>query len=224
MGVLARRPRAAIFDMDGLMLDTEPLAARAWAEAAASLGVPFDAQLCARMIGRNFADCAAMARAHYPHDYPVDALLASWHSAYDGIVARDGLSLKAGVFELLDWLGGLSIPCAVATSTRRDRALSKLSHTGLLPRFAALVGGDEIEHGKPAPDIYLEAARRIAALPEMCVVLEDSEPGVRGALAAGMTPIMVPDLQQPSHELRTAAPWIDASLHDVIARLARLPA
>jgi beta-phosphoglucomutase-like phosphatase (HAD superfamily) len=180
MAVLARRPRAVIFDMDGLLLDTEPLAARAWAEAAASLGVPFDAQLGARMIGRNFADCAAMARTHYANDYPVDALLASWHSAYDGIVAREGLSLKPGVFELLDWLDGLRIPGAVATSTRRDRALSKLSRTALLPRFVALVGGDEVERGKPAPDIYLEAARRIAVVPETCAVLEDSEPSRRG--------------------------------------------
>jgi HAD superfamily hydrolase (TIGR01509 family) len=207
-----------------LLLDTEPLAARAWADAAASLGVSFDAALCSRMVGRTFADCAALARSHYPRDYPVDALLDGWHAAYDDIVAREGVSIKPGALELLDWLDGSNVVCAVATSTRRDRAQSKLVRTSLLTRFAALVGGDEVARGKPAPDVYLEAARRIDARPDGCVVLEDSEPGVRGALAAGMTPIMVPDLHPPSDALRAVAPFVDASLHDVIARLARLPA
>jgi HAD superfamily hydrolase (TIGR01509 family) len=220
--MLARRPRAVIFDMDGLLLDTEPLAARAWAEAAASLGVEFDAELAARMIGRNFVDCSAMARAHYPPSYPVDALLSRWHAAYDAIVARDGLALKPGVLDLLDWLDAESIPRAVATSTRRDRALVKLARTALLPRFATLVGGDEIARGKPAPDIYIEAARRLGAPPGACVVLEDSAPGVRGALAAGMIAIMVPDLLPPDADLLAREVMVHPSLHDVAAMLALL--
>ena len=220
---LVRRPSAVIFDMDGLMLDTEPLAARAWEEAAARAGVGFDMSLASRMIGRNFADCSLMTRAHYAADYPVDALLAHWHAAYDAIVNREGLALKPGVCELINWLVACAIPRAVATSTRLDRALAKLAHVDLLAHFAAVVGGDEIERGKPAPDIYLEAARRLAVAPAACVVLEDSEPGVRGALAAGMTPIMVPDCLPPSADLLLAAPLVEASLHDVIARFAALP-
>ena len=220
---LVRRPSAVIFDMDGLMLDTEPLAARAWEEAAARAGVGFDMSLASRMIGRNFADCSLMIRAHYATGYPVDALLAHWHAAYDAIVSREGLALKPGVCELIDWLVACGIPRAVATSTRLDRALAKLAHVDLLAHFAAVVGGDEIERGKPAPDIYLEAARRLAVAPAACVVLEDSEPGVRGALAAGMTPIMVPDCLPPSADLLLAAPLVEASLHDVIARFAALP-
>jgi len=99
---LVRRPAAVIFDMDGLMLDTEPLAARAWGEAAAALGVDFDMTLAQAMIGRNFADCATMLRARYAAPYPFDALLGSWHTAYDAIVAREGLVLKPGLRELLD--------------------------------------------------------------------------------------------------------------------------
>jgi HAD superfamily hydrolase (TIGR01509 family) len=208
--------------MDGLMLDTEPLAARAWGEAAATLGVDFDMGLAQGMIGRNFADCAAMVRARYATPYPVDALLARWHAAYDAIVEREGLVLKPGVFELLDWLESRAIPRAVATSTRRDRAHSKLAQTALLPRFQALVGGDEVACGKPAPDIYVEAARRLGADTASCMVLEDSEPGVRAALAAGMTPIMVPDLVPPSAAILAHELIVLPTLHDVLTHLAAL--
>jgi len=224
MDMTTRRPRAVIFDMDGLMLDTEPLAARAWDDAAETLGVAFDRTLPPRLIGRNLTDCSAMIRAHYGDfaDYPVDALLAHWHAAYDAIVTREGVATKPGVFELIDWLEARNIVRAVATSTRRDRAIRKLTHAALLPRFAVLVGGDEIARGKPAPDIYLEAARRLGVAPEGCVVLEDSEPGVRGAFAAGMTPIMVPDLLPPSELLLRESPRVVDSLHDVIAHFAAL--
>ncbi|HEY5863890.1 MAG TPA: HAD family phosphatase, partial [Casimicrobiaceae bacterium] len=88
MRALERLPQAVIFDMDGLMLDTEPLAARAWDEAAAAVGVSFDAAMARRMIGRNFHDCSAMLHAECPAGYPVDAVLARWHAAYDEIVER----------------------------------------------------------------------------------------------------------------------------------------
>ena len=217
------RPAAVIFDMDGLMLDTEPLAARAWGEAAAGLGVGFDLALAQAMIGRNFSDCSAMLRAHYAAPYPVDALLARWHAAYDAIVEREGLALKPGVHELLDWLEANAIPRAVATSTRRERAVSKLARTALLPRFHEIVGGDEVALGKPAPDIYVEAARRLGANAPSCLVLEDSEPGVRAALAAGMLPIMVPDLHPPSRDLAALELIVLPTLHDVLRHLASLP-
>ena len=217
------RPDAVIFDMDGLMLDTEPLAARAWGEAAAGLGVGFDMALAQAMIGRNFADCSAMLRAHYAAPYPVDALLAGWHAVYDAIVEREGLALKPGVHELLGWLEGNAIKRAVATSTRRERAVSKLERTALLPRFHQIVGGDEVARGKPAPDIYVEAARRLSANAASCLVLEDSEPGVRAAFAAGMLPIMVPDLHPPSADLAALDLIVLPTLHDVLRHLTALP-
>ena len=222
MPALDRLPQAVIFDMDGLLLDTEPLAARAWDEAAAAVGTTFDPAIARRMIGRNFHDCRTMLHAECAAGYPVEAILSRWHAAYDAIVERDGLAMKPGTFELIDWLDAHGIVRAVATSTRRDRAQAKLTRTALLSRFATLVGGDEIARGKPAPDIYLEAARRLGAAPPRCVVLEDSEPGVRGALAAGMMPIMVPDLLPPTAELLAFGVVVHASLHDVAHAFARL--
>jgi beta-phosphoglucomutase-like phosphatase (HAD superfamily) len=191
----ARRPAAVIFDMDGLMLDTEPLAARAWGDAAAALGVPFDHAVTRRLVGRNFPDCVAIVSAHYGEGYPVDALMAAWHDAYDAIVAREGIVTKPGLGELLDWLDGAGIAKAVATSTRRTRA----------------------------PDIFFAAAERTGVVAADCLVLEDSEPGIRGALAAGMAAILVPDRDAPSPEVLALEPLVLGSLAEVRAHIERLP-
>jgi beta-phosphoglucomutase-like phosphatase (HAD superfamily) len=212
-----------IFDMDGLMLDTEPLAARAWTDAARRLGVDFDHAVTPRLIGRNFPDCRALIRAHHGDRYPVDALMRAWAEAYDAIVAREGIGRKAGLGELLAWLEQEDIPKAVATSTRRARAEAKLAEASLLGRFAALVGGDEIANGKPAPDIFIEAAARLGIAAAECIVLEDSEPGIIAALAAQMIPIMVPDLAPPSVALLAREPLVLVSLGEVHAHLAALP-
>lgn len=218
-----RRPHAVIFDMDGLMLDTERLAPRAWMDAAEALGVEFDLALTQPMVGRNFRDCASIIADHYGAHFPTGELMKAWHVAYDAIVEREGIALKPGLLELLDWLELESIPKAVATSTRRDRAQAKLAHTALLTRFSALVGGDEVVRGKPAPEIFLAAAARLGQPAAGCIVLEDSEPGVRAALAAGMIPIMVPDMHPPSAALIALEPLTMTTLAEVPARLAALP-
>jgi beta-phosphoglucomutase-like phosphatase (HAD superfamily) len=217
------RPAAVIFDMDGLMLDTEPLAARAWTVAAQRLGIDFDHAVTPRLVGRNFPDCRALIRDHHGDRYPVDALMRAWADAYDAIVAREGIGQKTGLAELLAWLEREHIPKAVATSTRRARAQVKLVEAALFDRFAALVGGDEIANGKPAPDIFVEAAARLGVAAAECVVLEDSEPGINAALAARMIPIMVPDLTPPSAALLARAPLVLLTLREVHAHLAALP-
>jgi beta-phosphoglucomutase-like phosphatase (HAD superfamily) len=208
-----------IFDMDGLMLDTERLATPAWKDAKDALGVDFDMSLLGAMIGRNYQDCRAMIVERHGEGFPTDRLMDAWHVAYDAIVERDGVGIKDGLFDLLDWLEQERIPKAVATSTRRERAMVKLGNAALATRFAAIVGGDEIARGKPAPDIFLLAAERLGQAPSSCLVLEDSEPGVRAALAAGMTPIMVPDQLPPSPDLRATGTLVLPSLAHVHAHL-----
>jgi HAD superfamily hydrolase (TIGR01509 family) len=216
------RPRAVVFDMDGLMLDTEPLAARAWTLAAHGLGMVFDDAVCVRLVGRTFVDCRTLILEHHGSDYGVDALMAAWHGAYDALIEAEGIALKAGLVELLDWLEAEGIDKAVATSTRRARAEAKLRQTRLVSRFRVLVGGDEVERGKPEPEIFLRAAERLGRSPRECLVLEDSTAGFRAATRAGMRAIVVPDLEYPPPSIDGTAPTVMASLHDVRAHLAAL--
>lgn len=220
---LLRRPSAAIFDMDGLMLDTEPLAARAWTEAACGIGIAFDASVTPRLVGRTFSDCRRLIADHHGVAYPVDTLMDAWHAAYDAIVEREGIVLKPGLLELLDWLERQRIPKAVATSTRRARAEAKLERCGLIERFSALVGGDEVARGKPAPDIFLAAAAKLARPPAECVVLEDSEPGMQAAAAAGIPVIIVPDTHAAPNLIGARAPLVVSTLVHVRNHLAALP-
>ena len=197
----ARQRACVIFDMDGLMLDTEPLAARAWTRC----GDGMRRRVRRRRCTLRWSD----ARSSIAARCIVDASRRSVSGRHaDGRMARRlrcdrrarGHGAQAGLVELLDWLEARGIPKAVATSTRRARARTKLERTGLCDRFAALVGGDEIAQGKPAPDIFLAAAERLGdARPATCLVLEDSEAGMTAALRApACPPIMVPDLRAAS--------------------------
>jgi HAD superfamily hydrolase (TIGR01509 family) len=210
--------------MDGLMLDTEPLAVRAYVEAAATLGLSFDTAVSQLLVGRTYGDCRTLILAHHGDGYPVDLLLAQWRDAYDEIVGREGVAIKPGLFELLDWLEAHTIPKAVATSTRNERACSKLERAQLLSRFVAVIGGDQVAQGKPAPDIFLKAAAALAANPDDCLVLEDSPAGLEAAARAGMAAIAVPDLCAAPADVLGKPPLVMQSLHDVRAYLATLPA
>ncbi len=217
-----RVPSAVIFDMDGLMLDTESMGLRAWESVAATRDSGFDLTLCRAMIGRNRADCVAVLASHYGSEERAEALMSAWIASYDAISSVEAIARKSGLDELLDILEAHRIPKAVATSTRRERAQAKLAQTNLLHRFDALIGGDEVERGKPAPDIFIAVAARLGVASSGCVVLEDSEAGVIAAFAAGMTPIMVPDLHPPSEALLARNPLVLRSLHEVAGHFVEL--
>lgn len=205
---------AVIFDMDGLMLDTEPISHRAWALATAGRGVSLPSEVLEGMIGRNERDCEGLLRDALGSSATARSLMQAWRVCYDQEL-RSGIPTKPGLLDLLDWLEAVSIPRAVATSSYRYRATAKLTATDLLQRFSAVVTGDEIPRGKPAPDIFIAAASRLQAAPEQCLALEDSEAGIRAALAAGMTAVMVPDLQRPSPALVALGVRVASTLHDV---------
>lgn len=207
--------RGIIFDMDGLLLDSERVALATVAAAAAELGLEWRAEVGLAMVGLNSQDGPAVIRHHLGDDYPVADLYEAFGRIYEEAIAAGRIPLKGGVMALFDVLDGLSLGRVVATSTRRSRAEPKLAAVGLLPRVHGMVCGDEVSRGKPAPDIFVAAAARLGVPVANCLVLEDSNAGVRGALAAGTRVVMVPDLLQPADDVRAAGVPVAASLHDI---------
>jgi HAD superfamily hydrolase (TIGR01509 family) len=208
--------QAVIFDMDGLMLDSETLGRQIWSRALAERGYALADGAYLRLIGRTLRDVALILGEVFGADFPFDEVYAQRQRYYEEHIARHGIPLKPGLLELLDFLDQRGIPRAVASSTRREFALLKLSSAGVLGRFNAVACGDEVVNGKPAPDVFLEAARRLGIPPQYCLALEDSEAGVRAAHAAGMVVVMIPDLKPPTAELERLAYRILSTLADVI--------
>ncbi|PNY75745.1 HAD family phosphatase [Stenotrophomonas pavanii] len=211
-------PDAVIFDMDGLMIDSERVSLACWGQAADEFGLGLDEAVFLRMVGLGDRDSHALLRAQGIEDSVIDAVAARCHDLYEART-QIGLPLRPGILELLELLKAHAIPRAVATTTRQPRAGRKLAAAGLLPYFDAVITSGDVARPKPAPDIYLLAAQRLGQAPERCLALEDSPAGTRAALAAGMTVIQVPDLVHPDEDLRALGHRIVGSLVDAHALL-----
>lgn len=206
------RPEAVVFDMDGLMLDSERAINDCMALAAVELGHVLPETLLLQMIGGGDGLCQRLLAGHIGDAASVE-LLARTEALYDA-VADAGIDHRPGIVDLLDWLVARGIPRAVATSTKRPLAMRKLAAAGLLPYFDAVCTSSDVAAAKPAPDVYLLAAAKLGIPPARCLVLEDSPTGVRAALAAGMTPVQVPDMLVPDADARALGHRIVGSLGD----------
>jgi len=209
------RPAAVLFDMDGLMIDSESAVMACWREAGRLHGAELGEELLHAMVGLHEKLCYELLRTQRPEIDAMAIALTTDRLYHEKV--EQGLPLKPGIVPLLEWLSTVGVPRAVATSTRRERAEQKLGHSGLIRYFPVVVTGSDVTHPKPAPDIYLKAAGLLGVAPADCLVLEDSEPGVRAALAAGMTPIQVPDMKPPSPEVRALGHRIVATLDEARA-------
>ncbi len=212
---LGRPFSAVVFDMDGLMLDTERIARRAWDLALGERGLAITPEVYLRVVGRPMPAVREVFLEALGAGLPIDAVIERKRGLMEKIFMREGVPVKPGLEALLAGLRRRSVPVAVASSTFRKDVLHRLFLAGLGDRFGVVVGGDEAARGKPAPDLFLEACRRLALPPADCVVLEDSEAGVRAAHAAGAMPVMVPDMVPPSPEVRALARGVFSSLTDV---------
>jgi beta-phosphoglucomutase-like phosphatase (HAD superfamily) len=186
--------RAVVFDMDGLLVDTEVMIRDLMVKAALARGARLPYEVFIQMVGLPDQASNAVARAHFGDEFPLEDLLAEV-SAGARAACEVGVTLKAGVIELLDRLDAAAIPRAIATSS---------SH-----------GAVQRTLGKPSPDPFLAAAARLGVAPQHCLALEDSHNGVRAAHAAGMMTVMVPDLLAPTDEMREKCHAIAESLHQV---------
>lgn len=187
------RYAAAIFDLDGLLLDTERLAIEAGHDTLAALGLARCDGVFERLVGRDGRTAARIMAEAFGPAFRHDEFNAAWGRRFAALLDR-GVPLRPFVTETLDTVAGLGLPRAVATSSRRASAERKLAASGLGPRFAAVVSFDCVQSPKPAPDPYLLAARRLGVDPAACIAFEDSDTGAAAAMAAGMTVVQVPDV------------------------------
>lgn len=197
--------KLVIFDMDGLMFDTERLALNSWLKAGQVCGYNITEEIILKFAGRNKVDIGLIFKGYFGEDFPYEKVRAERFADSDKFMLEKGVPVKEGLFELLDYLEELGIKKVVATSSGRERAEWLLSSAGILNRFDTIICGDEITKGKPEPEIFLKACEKMDVDPKDAVVLEDSEPGLLAASRAKIKCILVPDLVQHPEEITKLA-------------------
>ena len=192
---------AIVFDMDGLLFDSERIVQRSWEEAGNQLGLEHMGETIYHTLGMNLAGRNHYFRNTIAKDFPCEEFAKQARIWFYKIVNEEGLPMKNGARELLEYGKANGYRMAIATSSRREYALKNLKAAKIYDFFDAGVFGDMVQHAKPDPEIYLKACDSIGAAPANCIALEDAPAGIRAAYAAGMKPIMIPDLVAPTPEI-----------------------
>jgi HAD superfamily hydrolase (TIGR01509 family) len=205
---------AVIFDLDGTLIDSEPVFKAVAKLAAIEFDQCFTDELYLALVGLPSAEVESGIFDAFGHDFPMNDFRARFALHWHEHVDANGIEIKPGALDLVNKLRDRSIPYAIATSTPHERARQSLKHAKLDNIFEHLIGGDQVDNGKPAPDIYLKAATTIGANPKKCIAIEDSKVGVRAAAAASMHTIMIPDLKSPDEETKNLTHNIFSSLDE----------
>ncbi len=205
-----------IFDMDGLMTDTERLYIDLWCQILREQGMEEHREVVTRCIGMDHSKMRAYIKDALGEEFDYLSVLGEVGKRSERYCQEHGIPVKPGLYELLDDLDAQKIPYAVATSSRGEGARSKLQKIGVLSRLRGLVTGDMVEKGKPDPEIFVRAAQTLQLPTSECLVLEDSPHGILAAHRAGCLPMMIPDLWQPDSEVKSMLYAQGRSLLDVI--------
>ena len=195
--------KCVVFDMDGTLLDTERLAIQFWVDKGEEYGVDLPREFIMGGCGCRREDVIRRFQENYP-DFPVEEAIVGREAWWMEQEAKGLVETKPGAAETLAHLRRLGLKLVVATSNLYEKAVRELKETGLYPFLDGVISGDELPlgRGKPAPDIFLLAMERMGCAPEECIVVEDSASGVLGGVASGARTVMIPDLLQPSEDLR----------------------
>lgn len=202
---------AVIFDMDGVIFDSEKIYIETYKNLIEADGRTFIEAACIDSIGANWEKTCEIFRHYYGDDFD----FAGYRGKVKEIINTTPHELKPGVFEIFDFLRDRRVPVALASSTKSGLVMKMLGDAGLSSYFDAIICGDMVSHSKPHPEIFLKAADALGTAPADCYVIEDSFNGVRAAHAAGMMPVMVPDIVGPDDEMREIADFIFPSLLEV---------
>lgn len=193
-----------IFDMDGLIFDTEKLSYLSWVEAAKKFNINFELKVFYKLLGTNHESCRNTLIAHYGDKIDVDEYMKEKRKINLSLL-KDGAEKKPGLDELLIYLTDKNIKKAVATSSNREVALNLLENANILQYFNYVLCGDEVKKSKPDPEVFLNVAKKLDVNPRNCLVLEDSEAGIIAASRGRMKAIIIPDLKEPEKEIEALA-------------------
>ena len=207
-----------IFDMDGLMFDTEKMWATFWEPALAELNLPYKEGLAEAARGTAGETTRKVVRSFYGEDCDANAIIDNLHKVADKAF-EPPVPKKPGIDELLAWLEQQHIPMAVASSSRECSIRHHLDNWNMTHYFQAIVSGQHVTRSKPDPEIFLLAAEKLGVDPAHCLVLEDSYNGVRAGAAGGFVTVMVPDLMPPDDEMRRLCTTVCKSLYEVQEKL-----
>ena len=196
------KKKAVIFDMDGVIFDSERLVLDCWEKIGEQYHITGIREVFIECIGTNKDKTREIVYSHYGEEFAYDKFTKESSLLYHEYVEKNGLPVKKGVKELLNYLAAESVPVGLASSTRLAVVVEELRQAGLYDYFQVVMGGDQLKRSKPEPDIYLMTCEKMGIKPQDAYALEDSHNGIRSAYRAGMSPIMVPDMLPATDEMR----------------------
>ena len=211
--------RGVLFDVDGVILDTECLYSRFWMEACHFYGFPMTRQQALQLRSLNKTAGQEKLRALFGPAADYTTIRQKRIELMDAFVEKEGVTAKPGIYTLLDALDARGIPCAITSSSPQQRLESYLTPLNLYHRFVKVISGYDVPRGKPEPDIYLRGAAELGLPPETCLALEDSPAGILSAYRAGCLPVLIPDQDTPGQDTLSLLYAKADTLTDVISLL-----
>lgn len=193
--------KGAVFDMDGLMFDSERLVYEIWQEMMDEQGFEYSLDIFKNTIGLRTDKAEQYYNDLYGEGFDYKPLKQRGRETFFKRVNEQGVPIKKGLFELLDFLKANNIKMSLATSTSSESAMQMIKLAGVYDYFDTFVCGDDVKNGKPHPEVFLTASKKLGLAPESCVAFEDSINGIKSAFSAGMKTVMVPDFLQPTNEI-----------------------